>query len=111
MRKQELKALEEKNKQFKEELQEYGKIQAQEAEQYQQELARSEFQALAKNLHHLSSTKGIPGVYNSPFAMQKPAVFQRSVQDHLKTAFKQSYRWRPPNKESILKYSIKSSGK
>ena len=41
MRKQELKALEEKNNHFKEELEEYGKVQAQEAEQYQQELARS----------------------------------------------------------------------
>ena len=41
MRKQELKALEEKNQQFKEELEEYGKVQAMEAEQYQQELARA----------------------------------------------------------------------
>lgn len=75
MRKQELKALDQKNQQFKEELEEYGKVQAVEAEQYQQDLARTEFEALAKNLHHLSSTKGIPGVYNSPFVLSKPAVF------------------------------------
>jgi len=79
MRRQELRDLQEKNKQFRDELEEYGKVQAVEAEQYQQELARAEFQALAKNLHHLSSTKGIPGVYNSPFALQKPAVFEKSV--------------------------------
>lgn len=61
---------------------------------------------LAKNLHHLSSTKNIPGVYNSPFALNKPAVFDRTVEDHLKAAFKDTYKWKPPTKEQILKQSI-----
>lgn len=109
MRKQELRELGQRNEQFREELGEFGRAQALEAEQYQQELARAEFQALAKNLHHLSSTRNIPGVYNSPFALQKPVVFERTVEDHLKTAFKESYRWRPPNRETILKHSLKAT--
>ena len=43
------------------------------------EQAKAEFASLAKNLHHLTSTKNIPGVYNSPFAMQKPSVFEKTV--------------------------------
>lgn len=109
MRKSELAALQAKNQQFKAELDEFGAAQAEEAEEYQQELAKAEFGALAKNLHHLSSTKGIPGVYNSPFALQKPAVFDRTVEEHLKSAFRESYKWRAPNREQILKYSIRSS--
>lgn len=109
LRKAELQALKEKNQQFRDELEEYGKVQAVEAEEYQQELAKAEFGALAKNLHHLSSTKGIPGVYNSPFAVEKPTVFERSVEDHLKGAFRDSYKWRPPNRSQILKHTLKAT--
>ena len=49
-------------------------------------------------MHHLSSTKTIPGVYNSPFAMQKPAAFEKTVEEHLKDAFKDNYRWRAPKR-------------
>jgi len=48
-------------------------------------------------------------VYNSPFALQKPAVFERTVEEHLKSACRESYKWRAPNREQILKYSIRSS--
>jgi hypothetical protein len=109
MRKNELSALAQKNSQFRQELHQFGRAQAQEAEQYQQQLAHAEFQALAKNLHHLSSTKGIPGVYNSPFSLEKPAVFDRTVEEHLKSAFRQSYKWKAPNRETILKYSMRVS--
>jgi hypothetical protein len=79
MRKSELEALQTKNAHFRAELEQFGTAQAQEAEEYQQELAKAEFGALAKNLHHLSSTRAVPGVYNSPFALQKPAVFGKTV--------------------------------
>jgi hypothetical protein len=75
LRKEELKALERKNEEFKKELEAFGKAQAIESEEYRMEQAKQEFASLAKNLHHLSSTRNIPGVYNSPFAAQKPAVF------------------------------------
>lgn len=31
-------------------------------------MARTEFAELAGNLHHLSSTKAVPGVYNPPYS-------------------------------------------
>jgi hypothetical protein len=34
----------------------------------QEDCARTEFSELAGNLHHLSSTKTIPGVYNAPYS-------------------------------------------
>lgn len=42
-------------------------------EQKRQEAnARTEFSELAGNLHHLTSTKAIPGVYNPPYSHLKP---------------------------------------
>lgn len=38
-----------------------------EEERRQEAIARQEFNELAKNLHHLSSTYQIPGVYNPPY--------------------------------------------
>jgi hypothetical protein len=40
----------------------------------------------------------MPGVYNSPFVIDKPAVFDKTVEDHLKEEFKVSYKWKPPTK-------------
>ena len=39
-----------------------------EEERRQEALARAEFNELAKDLHHLSSTFTTPGVYNPPYA-------------------------------------------
>jgi hypothetical protein len=36
----------------------------------QEETARAEFAQLASNLHHLTSTKAIPGVYNPPYVKE-----------------------------------------
>ena len=41
--------------------------------------------------------------------MQKPAVFEKTVEDHLKDGFKETYAWKPPRREDILKHSMKSS--
>ena len=43
-----------------------------EEQKRQEQTARTEFAELASNLHHLSSTKAIPGVYNPPYASNKP---------------------------------------
>ena len=88
-------------------MQEIGKAEHDENEEYKKDLAKAEFSALAKNLHHLTSTKNIPGVYNSPFAYEKPAVFEKTVEEHLAENFHESYKWRPPKKQDILKHSLR----
>ena len=50
-------------------------------------MARSEFNELAKNLHHLSSTLNIPGVYNPPYSRTKPSAFEIDIETHLKSTF------------------------
>ena len=34
----------------------------------QEYMARTEFAELAGNLHHLTSTRAVPGVYNPPYS-------------------------------------------
>jgi len=50
-------------------------------------MARSEFNELARNLHHLSSTLTIPGVYNPPYSKTKPTAFEVDIETHLKSTF------------------------
>lgn len=57
----------------------------------QEECARTEFGELASNLHHLSSTKTIPGVYNPPYSQLKPQAFNVDIETHLKSTFKANY--------------------
>ena len=48
-----------------------------------------EFKKVTENLHHLVSTKTTPGIYNNPyFENKRPKVRGRSVEEHLKEAFK-----------------------
>lgn len=56
-----------------------------------EECARTEFGELASNLHHLSSTKAIPGVYNPPYSQLKPQAFNVDIETHLKSTFKANY--------------------
>lgn len=67
----------------------------------QEECARTEFGELAQNLHHLSSTKTIPGVYNPPYSQLKPQAFNVDIETHLKSTFKANYQWRPASREKI----------
>lgn len=50
-------------------------------------MARGEFNELAKNLHHLSSTLTIPGIYNPPYSKSKPTAFDIDIETHLKSTF------------------------
>jgi hypothetical protein len=52
-------------------------------------------------LHHLASTKAIPGVYNPPYSQFKPQAFNVDIENHLKSTFKANYQWRPPSREKI----------
>ncbi len=67
----------------------------------QEQTARTEFAELASNLHHLCSTKAVPGVYNPPFSLIKPQAFNVDIETHLRSTFKANYTWKPPSKEKI----------
>jgi hypothetical protein len=45
---------------------------------------------IASNLHHLVSTKNIPGVYNPPYMPKefKPQINNVDIETHLKSVFK-----------------------
>lgn len=60
-----------KNEEFHFELLEYEQDQIDQKQAIEEQVAREEFIKIAANLHHLSSTKIIPGVYNKPYASQE----------------------------------------
>lgn len=45
---------------------------------------REEFDNLAGDLHHLVSTKTIPGVYNPPYNDALPRAFEKPIEQHLR---------------------------
>eukprot|EP00356_Strombidium_inclinatum_P011550 CAMPEP_0170481816 /NCGR_PEP_ID=MMETSP0208-20121228/2115_1 /TAXON_ID=197538 /ORGANISM="Strombidium inclinatum, Strain S3" /LENGTH=134 /DNA_ID=CAMNT_0010754587 /DNA_START=165 /DNA_END=570 /DNA_ORIENTATION=+ len=57
-----------KNEEIRKELEEWAKKTALEEAKLQEQTARTEFHELASNLHHLASTRIIPGVYNPPYS-------------------------------------------
>ena len=57
----------------------------------QETYARTEFSELAGNLHHLTSTRAVPGVYNPPYSAIKPQAFNVDIETHLKSTFKSNY--------------------
>lgn len=65
-----------------------------EVDRINEENQRKNFINIAKNLHHLVSTKHIPGVYNTPYlpAELKPQVYNADIEEHLKSIFKSSLR-------------------
>lgn len=106
-RKQFLNLLKQKDEKFLQDLNKVAKEEQIEEERRQEAAARQEFTELAKNLHHLSSTNNIPGVYNPPYANNKPQAFNIDVETHLKATFKANYKWKPPTKDEIERYSLK----
>ena len=66
-------------------------------------MARLELTKVAANVHHLVSTKAIPGIYNPPYVRDdmKPQIFNVDVETHLKSTFKANYTWKPPDKDKI----------
>ena len=71
-RKRYLHHVETKNDEVRKNLEEYHKTSAQNEQKRQEQAARTEFAELAGNLHHLTSTKAVPGVYNPPYSSLKP---------------------------------------
>ena len=68
-----------------------------------EEEQKNNFYKIASNLHHLISTKEIPGVYNTPYLPPelKPQVFNADIEEHLKSVFKKSLKKNKPMLKSI----------
>lgn len=54
------------------------------AKMEEEEKMRQEFNNLAGELHHLVSTKTIPGVYNPPYNDALPRAFEKPIEQHLR---------------------------
>jgi hypothetical protein len=100
-RKKYLQYVETKNEEVRRNLDEHNRKIGGEEQKRQEECARTEFAELASNLHHLTSTKAVPGVYNPPYSQLKPQAFNVDIETHLKSTFKSNYQWKPPSKEKI----------
>ncbi len=59
-----------------------------------EENERKKFFNIIKNLHHLISTKEIPGIYNTPYLPPelKPQVYNIDIEEYVKGGFKNSIR-------------------
>jgi len=110
-RKEYMRFLEFKNEEIRKDMDDYNVKTIKEEEERKEVNAKKEFQELARNLHHLSSTKTIPGVYNSPFMPEeaRPAAFGVPVEAHLKQTFKENYTWKSPTRKTIDSFKKKRS--
>eukprot|EP00435_Cladocopium_sp_Y103_P006984 s2532_g2.t1 len=52
----------------------------------EEQRVKEEFDHLAGDLHHLMSTKTIPGVYNPPYSDLLPRAFEKPIEEHLRDA-------------------------
>eukprot|EP00735_Rhodelphis_limneticus_P007211 TRINITY_DN19717_c0_g1::TRINITY_DN19717_c0_g1_i1::g.3229::m.3229 TRINITY_DN19717_c0_g1::TRINITY_DN19717_c0_g1_i1::g.3229 ORF type:complete len:235 (-),score=13.80,sp/Q96L03/SPT17_HUMAN/33.66/7e-25,IQ/PF00612.22/0.015,IQ/PF00612.22/0.038,IQ/PF00612.22/0.18,IQ/PF00612.22/5.7e+03,OmpH/PF03938.9/0.033,OmpH/PF03938.9/2.7e+03,Claudin_3/PF06653.6/0.17,Atrophin-1/PF03154.10/0.23,Saw1/PF11561.3/1.4,PseudoU_synth_2/PF00849.17/5.2e+03,PseudoU_synth_2/PF00849.17/0.59 TRINITY_DN19717_c0_g1_i1:362-1066(-) len=94
-RKQYLAFVEKKNEEMKRMLEENVERQKREYEERAREKRESEFHDTVQNLHHLLGTKLRPGVFNSPYHVDRtPTVFGLPLEHHLRASFKglQYYR-------------------
>ncbi len=68
-----------------------------------EEEQKNNFYKIASNLHHLISTKEIPGVYNTPYLPPelKPQVYNADIEEHLKSVFKKSLKKNKPTLKSV----------
>lgn len=58
------------------------------AKMEEEEHMRHEFCLVAGDIHHLVSTKSIPGIYNPPFNDQLPRAFDKPIEQHLREALR-----------------------
>ena len=100
-RKSYLQHVQTKNEEVRKQLESFARKTALEEAKLQEQTARTEFHELASNLHHLASTKVIPGVYNPPYSQLKPQAFNVDIETHLKSTFKANYNWKPASQEKI----------
>lgn len=92
MRKLYLQTVEERNQEMIKMLQEYEQKQLQDLAKQKEEEAKVQFYNTAKSLHHLVSTKIIPGVYKPPNRMtSEESIYGITMEDHLRTVTRTEY--------------------
>ncbi len=89
-----LQRIKQKNEETLAKLQEYSKAVQYHQERQKEEDQRKAFNIVASNLHHLVSTKTIPGVYNTPNIPEeaKPQAYNSDIETHLKVIFKNNLK-------------------
>ena len=70
-----------------------------------EENERKKFFNIIKNLHHLISTKEIPGIYNTPYLPPelKPQVYNIDIEEHIKGVFNSSIKKHNSKKNNLNK--------
>lgn len=58
------------------------------AKMEEEERMRQEFCNVAGEIHHLVSTKSIPGIYNPPYNDHLPRAFDKPIEQHLREALR-----------------------
>jgi len=58
------------------------------AKMEEEERMRQEFCHVAGEIHHLVSTKSIPGIYNPPYNDHLPRAFDKPIEQHLREALR-----------------------
>lgn len=103
-RKQYLATIEQRGEYTKDWLRKMHQDKLEEAKRVEEDQMRGEFDNLAGDLHHLVSTKTVPGVYNPPYNDILPAAFGKPIEQHLRDSSKvvlpTSLR-RPRHREAI----------
>uniref|UniRef100_A0A7S2ITI5 Uncharacterized protein n=1 Tax=Zooxanthella nutricula TaxID=1333877 RepID=A0A7S2ITI5_9DINO len=105
-RKRYLATVENRGEHTKEWLQRFQARQAAEAKHREEQKLRDDFDSLAGELHHLVSTKAVPGVYNPPYNDSLPAAFEKPIEQHLRDSCKATVPKalrRPRHREAIAK--------
>lgn len=89
-RKKYLQKIKQKNEETLIKVHEYSRTMQHELERKKEEETRKNFNDVASHLHHLISTRNIPGVYNPPHIPEenKPHIFNSDIEAHLKSVFK-----------------------
>jgi len=91
-RKKYISAIAEKGERLREELQQKLEDQYLENQRNEEEKQRTEFHKVSQNLHHLTSTKTVPGIYNSPYLAEPITAFGQPVEEHLCAGAKELLR-------------------
>uniref|UniRef100_A0A7S3M3D7 Uncharacterized protein n=1 Tax=Spumella elongata TaxID=89044 RepID=A0A7S3M3D7_9STRA len=94
-RKEYCKMLEEQGEQVRQNLQKYAEDLAEREEAEKEQKKDEEFTRLAQNLHHLVSTKRIPGIYKPlPYYNNAPTMKAMPIEEHVRGVVKDLLRTR-----------------
>ena len=100
-RKRYINSIEQKGEELRAALEQYHANQLQEAADRAEDEARAEFMQVTQNLHHLTSTAAVSGVYNSPYA-DPPTANGIPIEDHLRAGVKDLLRTRGYTKRGLV---------